>query len=499
MNSSTIPTNIHFSINLATRLFLAILIGTILVGTADQAQATGLMFYGLEDGQVRGFDIDNGDDSISIPASAFFGDPPNPATGRNIAYDPVTDLMWYSADDNHVHSVVVSTLAAGPTISDINDAFYGAIRTIAIDRFVRRLYISNSNGNVEVYELYTNTRMYTIPLSAFGTSEPNPGNRRRLAADANANLWFAAADGTFKEFNPVQHNPRFTGREIPVSQQVDPSPPGQQRCFVAVRWSAGEHYLHYASSDGTVQTANLDTLTNVAISLPIIWFQTLNNPGELRSLAIDPSWTSPGFPPAMPSGVAASDGLYPNLVEVTWNPDPSFPIYWVYRQEPGTGDWPYRIICYNNGWCEDTYATPGVIYEYTVQACNLDGCSDYGTNNDTGYAGGLTPPTGVSASRGTLYDRVRVTWDAVSGANGYLVGRAPEGGGIPTTEWVTGTTYDDMNALPAGSFWEYWVYACTDPSSCSSSTGSVWGWIGTFIFIDGFESGDLSEWSSFQY
>ncbi|RLE17497.1 MAG: hypothetical protein DRJ65_22710, partial [Acidobacteria bacterium] len=67
---------------------------------------------------------------------------------------------------------------------------------------------------------------------------------------------------------------------------------------------------------------------------------------------------------------------------------------------------------------------------------------------------------------------------------------------FPFSIWVDGTTYDHMEALPVGSHWEYWVSACTDPSSCSGSTPSVWGWIGTFIFVDGFESGDLSKWSS---
>ncbi len=499
MYSSTNTTDNRYTINLAIRVFLAILTMAILAGTAGPVQATGLLFYALENGQVRGFDMVTGTDSISIPANAFFGSPPNPATGRNIAYDPVTDLLWYSADDNHVHSVVVGTLAAGPTISDINDAYYGAIRTIAIDRYVRRLYISNSNGNVEVYELITNTRMYTIPLSAFGAGEPNPGNRRRLAADAWGYLWFAASDGTFKEFNPIQHNPRFTGREIPVSQQSEPGAPGQQRAFVVVRWPTGEHHLYYATTEDIVQTANLDTLTNANHSFPLAWFLTWSNPGALRSLAIDPTWTPSGFPPAVPTGVAASDGLYLDMVEVTWNADPSYPIYWVYRRESGTSDWPWRSVCYNNGWYEDTYAVPGVTYDYTVQACNTWGCSDYGTQTDAGHRGIIAPPTGVTASQGTLYDRVLISWDAVSGANGYLVGRAPESGGVPTTEWVTETTYNDMNALPAGSFWEYWVYACTDPSSCSTSTGSVWGWIGTYIFIDGFESGDLSGWSSAQY
>ncbi len=111
----------------------------------------------------------------------------------------------------------------------------------------------------------------------------------------------------------------------------------------------------------------------------------------------------------------------------------------------------------------------------------------------------MTPPTGLTASEGTFDDRVRVSWDAVSGATGYLLGISPYDVGPPYTVWVQGTTYDDMNALPADSLWEYWVYACTDPSTCSGDSGSVWGWNGIFIFIDGIESGDPSQWSSVQY
>ncbi len=500
MNPSTKTNNVSETSNLATRVFLAILIVTALAATPVLAQETGLMFYAMENGDVRSFNILTGDPGVTVPASAFFGSPPSPATGRNIAYDPPTDLLWYSASDNHVHSVVVSTLAAGPIISDIGDAFYGAIRTIAVDRYVRRLYISNSNGNVEVYELYTNTRMYTIPVSAFGLSEPNPGNRRRLCADGEADLWYAAADGTFKEFNPVQHNPRFTGREIPVGEQIDPSFPGQDRAFVAVLWDNGNHHLHYASSDGTVRTADLDTLTNVTITFPISWFATATNPGELRSLAIDPTWTPSGSYPAMPTGITASDGLYPDYVLVSWNPVPNADYYIVSRRTHPAGTWTfwshalYAPIFYDYSWI-----VPGEIYEYAVSAVNQWGWGFVSTDTDTGYAGGLTPPNGVTASQGTFLDRVRVTWDAVSGATGYLVARAPDDGGLPTTEWVSGTMWDDMGALPAGSFWEYWVYACTDPSTCSGDSGSVWGWIGTFIFIDGFESGDPSQWSSVQY
>ncbi len=105
----------------------------------------------------------------------------------------------------------------------------------------------------------------------------------------------------------------------------------------------------------------------------------------------------------------------------------------------------------------------------------------------------------MAASQGAFPDRVRLTWDAVAGATGYQITGMPYGGGSATIMWVAGTTWDDFDALPVGSLWEYWVEACTSPGSCSSSASSVWGWMETPIFVDGFETGDLLEWSSFYY
>jgi len=496
-NSPKTPTTTH----LLAYVLISVLTIAVLISTAGQALATGAIFYALETGEVRALDMETGGDTgISIPDASFFGDPPPTATRRNIAYDPDEDLLWYSADDSNVHSLYVSTLAAGPIISDIGDAPLGAIRTIAIDSFVRRLYISSSLGHVEVYNLQTNAKMFTIPLSAFGSTEPNPGNRRRLAADGNGNLWYAANDGDFKEFVPRQDSPSFTGRVIQFVAQNEPLNPRQYRAFVTAGWPNHDHHLYYATSEGDVLSFNLDTLAFAGLTLSEPWFWTTSNPGALRTLAIDPTWTPSGAPPAMPTGIIASDGTYPDMVEVSWNPVPNTDDYLVYRRTVGTGTWGSIAVPLMTPPLYDYQSiVPGEVYEYAVRARNQWGLSEQSTDTDTGYAAGMAPPTGLSASQGTFDDRVRVSWDGVSGATGYLVGRVLYGGGMPTTVWVTTTTWDDMNALPLGSTWEYWVYACTDPSTCSASSDPAWGWISSLIFADGFESGDLLGWSDSQY
>lgn len=499
MNSTANASKTRSTMNLLTHGLISIFAIVIVMGTASQVEATGALFYALETGEVRALDMETGGDAgISIPNTAFVGTPPTPATGRNIAYDHHTDLLWYSASDNHVHSLYVGTLAAGPTISDINDAIYGAIRTIAIDNYVHRLYISNSNGNVEVYNLLTNTKMFTIPLAAFGFSEPNPGNLRRLAADGHANLWYAAADGTFKEFVPLQANPHFTGRAIPLSAQIEPANPGQYRAFVATLWPNGDHYLYYANSLGDVQAVDLITLNNAGVSFSEPWFWTTSNPGVLRTIAIDHYWTPPGTFPGMPTGITASDGTYPDYVVVTWNPVDSADYYHVSRRVNGTTVWlSVGFPTPDPVFYDYYYVVPGEIYEYTVSASNQWGWGFWNPDTDTGYAGGLVPPTGLTASQGTFDDRVRLSWSPVSGAAGYLIVRELYGSGTPTTQWVTTTTWDDMNTLPQDSTWEYRIQACTDPSTCSTGSDPAWGWTERYIFRDGFESSDLLGWSGF--
>jgi len=100
-----------------------------------------------------------------------------------------------------------------------------------------------------------------------------------------------------------------------------------------------------------------------------------------------------------------------------------------------------------------------------TKTCSADGESwgSYGTCNvtlcDTGYMQSgnsciintiepisLTPPTGVSATDGTYTDKVRITWDSVSGATEYHVHRASTSSGyyVPLGK-VSSTLFDDIN------------------------------------------------------
>ncbi len=89
------------------------------------------------------------------------------------------------------------------------------------------------------------------------------------------------------------------------------------------------------------------------------------------------------------------------------------------------------------------------------------------------------PPTGVVATNGSFSDKVRVTWNKVSGATSYQLYRAAsaEGSRVAITPWQPGTTFDD-STTPAGSTVYYWVKAALDATGGQASdfSAAASGW-----------------------
>jgi len=85
----------------------------------------------------------------------------------------------------------------------------------------------------------------------------------------------------------------------------------------------------------------------------------------------------------------------------------------------------------------------------------------------------LSPPNNVSASDGYT-DKVRITWDTVSGASHYQVYRTDTllGAKIAISGWQTGTSYDDISVIPGSTPYYYWVKAATSSSGDNASVYS---------------------------
>ncbi len=140
--------------------------------------------------------------------------------------------------------------------------------------------------------------------------------------------------------------------------------------------------------------------------------------------------------PIPPTGVMASDGTFENKVVVNWKASPGAASYLIYRNttnDSGNAKFLAEIpdTTYQDlSVASDTYAT----YYYWVKAKNTKGTSAISSKGDSGYPTRYAAPTAtVTASDGTYFDKVRITWASVPGATSYEISRN-------TSETLIGST-----------------------------------------------------------
>jgi hypothetical protein len=168
-----------------------------------------------------------------------------------------------------------------------------------------------------------------------------------------------------------------------------------------------------------------------------------------------------GYPllPA-PTSVDASDGRYTDRITLDWSEvgwEDSFEVWRSSTNELGAAvpvvtsleEIPYV----------DTNVTAGATWHYWVRG-SVDSAQGVFSAAESGYTTVAAPPTNVAASDGTYTDRIRVTWDASSGAPSYQVWRGSSADGSLAV-WLddtTGTDHDDLAVLPGEMTW-YWIRA----------------------------------------
>lgn len=217
------------------------------------AFAQGILFYPRADGSVAGVDVGTATIVKTITAAAF-AQGANPGAARNVAFDPVTRLMWYSATDGSIYSVHIDTLVAGPSVSGIPGANPGAERHLFIDYKRRNIWTSQTDGSVALFSLATQQAAGTIPPNFF--VDGNVGGFRHFASDPRSgSIWYAATDGSFVEMNP--DTVMRTGRTISFGEQIGANP-GAFRHFVV---DPLRDLLLYSVTDGRVGSIHLSMLT----------------------------------------------------------------------------------------------------------------------------------------------------------------------------------------------------------------------------------------------
>ncbi len=173
--------------------------------------------------------------------------------------------------------------------------------------------------------------------------------------------------------------------------------------------------------------ANCNELVQIANPADGDWLIYLSGITDYSGVTLSVKYAKQTVAPAVPSGVNASDGLFDDRIVVSWKPVPGATGYIVGRknkltdanfaEETETADTVFEDVS------QAVTGSPGTIFYYFVKAKNMAGDGKYSSGN-SGFVAKAPSTIGVpSASDGTYFDKIRVSWAKAKGATSYLIYR----------------------------------------------------------------------------
>ena len=158
-----------------------------------------------------------------------------------------------------------------------------------------------------------------------------------------------------------------------------------------------------------------------------------------------------GYASLQTPAASASQGTYTNRITITWADISYETSYTVHRSTSQDGTYTQiATVAANSTSYNDTSSTvinnPDGDYYYKVQAVS-EVASQF-SNASLGYIA-LPYPSGVTATDGTCYQHVTISWNAVTGATSYNVYRSGTQDGVYSqiASSITTTSYNDTTAI----------------------------------------------------
>jgi len=209
----------------------------------------------------------------------------------------------------------------------------------------------------------------------------------------------------------------------------------------------------YASSNSAVATVSGGRVIGVSAGTAVI---TAAVPGAAASVSCTVTVVDS---PAAPASVVTA-GIGTDSVRVAWKAVAGAEGYMVYRAAGASG--PYtllRSVDSSTLYFNSKSLTAGQTYYYKVQAYKtVNGSRIYGALSAA--ASGRPVPAAPSVTAvSTGLSSVKVTWQAVAGADGYVVYRAAKAGGPYTALKMTAATSFNSVSLATGRVYYYRVQA----------------------------------------
>ena len=331
---------------------------------------------------------------------------------------------------------------------------YGGLTLLSASPTIQNTTISQN----QYYGIYTNNSTPTLNCNNIRSNNSHGLYNATTGVTVNAeNQWWGSTSGPY---HPTL-NPSGTGNK--VTNGVDfipfrtspcgiPEAPGafiktsptngssDQALSLTLTWdtsnkSTSYEYCYDTSNDNACSSwINTDTETSASISglsfdTTYYWHVRAWNGTTGPTYANGSAtafWkftTQKLIISTAPTGIDASDGTYPDQVQVTWDPVFGATSYKVYRASTPTGT--QKILGSVASPPYTDVPSAGIIYYYWVQACNLNGCGPKST-----YDSGWRFTTDVVAAPQLLlpingaYLNITqpiLTWDSVLNAATYEI------------------------------------------------------------------------------
>jgi chitodextrinase len=216
--------------------------------------------------------------------------------------------------------------------------------------------------------------------------------------------------------------------------------------------------------------------------------------GNTASASVSTGGTQDTTPPTPPTGLTAGATGY-TAVSLSWQASTDnvgVASYTIMRNGK-----PVATVGGNQTSYADSGLTPGTSYSYQVTAADPAGNVSQASNTASATTeADTTPPTapGSLTATGVTASQVGLSWSPSSdnvGVTGYQVVR---NGSVIAT--ASGTSYTDTTVAPSTSYTYQVIAVDAAGNSTASGTLTVTTPAAGTIFSDGFESGDLSQWTT---
>ena len=318
------------------------------------------------------------------------------------------------------------------------------------------------------------TNYYSVTGASFDDTNAVPGIIYGYSVRTIAPLSisdYAGPDDGYRKFRSATNLAASDGSSLDAVDLSWTAPAGAVKCQV---WRATGTSVGSAVRIATVEGTSYSDTTALHGVKYYYWVNAVSDVEGEKGASND-GWRAL----VVPGNVQATDGDSTSHTRITWSVSPDAATYEILRYESENLDGVKSLKTLSSpaelAW-EDASGTPGKLYFYAVRAGGTGGLSAI-SDLDAGYKA-LMPPTGISATDGTLSGgRVTVSWGKVTGASYYQVWKADSDSGEKKrlSGWLTATTYTDTSVKANVKYWYYVVaavVASADPNEARQSAFS---------------------------